>query len=180
MNSRGDRLSSVLIWHALADDGSEGEDYYKYDEAEGYGYTGHVRQAPIPLPEVHRPVYKATNLFFLVGGFPPLPLPPLPPVFTLDRYMDSYVEKNQFLACQCCLARQKYLFCCPQDLLSALATSLESLQSVEINIISFLRYHSRSNKSCRSRRQGSVITARKSVYGGGGISALIVGSSPEK
>ena len=42
MNSHGDRLSSVLIWHALADDGSEGEDYYEYDEAEGYDYTGHV------------------------------------------------------------------------------------------------------------------------------------------
>ena len=45
MNSRGDRLSSVLIWHALADDGSEGEDYYEYDEAEGYDYTGHVPSA---------------------------------------------------------------------------------------------------------------------------------------
>ena len=36
---------SVLIWHALADDGSEGEDYYEYDEAEGYDYTGHVPSA---------------------------------------------------------------------------------------------------------------------------------------
>ena len=45
MNSHGDRLSSVLIWHALADDGSEGEDYYEYDEAEGYDYTGHVPSA---------------------------------------------------------------------------------------------------------------------------------------
>jgi len=27
MNEAGDKISSVLIWHALADDGSEGDDY---------------------------------------------------------------------------------------------------------------------------------------------------------
>lgn len=45
MNDSGDKLSSVLIWHALADDGSEGNDYESYDEAEGYDYTGHVPSA---------------------------------------------------------------------------------------------------------------------------------------
>jgi TPR repeat protein len=43
MNSHGDKLSSILIWHALADDGSEAYDYYEYEESDGgYDYTGHV------------------------------------------------------------------------------------------------------------------------------------------
>ncbi|KAL7552640.1 hypothetical protein ACHAWF_015868 [Thalassiosira exigua] len=45
MNDAGDRISSVLLWHALADDGSEGDDYYAYDGAEGYDYEGHVPSA---------------------------------------------------------------------------------------------------------------------------------------
>jgi len=45
MNDSGDKISSVMIWHALADDGSEGDDYEGYDEAEGYDYEGHVPSA---------------------------------------------------------------------------------------------------------------------------------------
>lgn len=45
MNDSGDKISSVLIWHALADDGSEGDDYETYDGAEGYDYEGHVPSA---------------------------------------------------------------------------------------------------------------------------------------
>ena len=43
MNDSVDRLSSVLVWHALADDGSQGDDYEAYDEAEGYDYHGHIQ-----------------------------------------------------------------------------------------------------------------------------------------
>lgn len=43
MNSHGDKLSSIPIWHALADDGSEPYDYYEYEESDGgYDYNGHV------------------------------------------------------------------------------------------------------------------------------------------
>ena len=46
MNSHGDKLSSILIWHALADDGSEAYDYYEYEESDGgYDYMGHVPSA---------------------------------------------------------------------------------------------------------------------------------------
>ncbi|KAL7540931.1 hypothetical protein ACHAXR_012624 [Thalassiosira sp. AJA248-18] len=45
MNDDDDKISSVLIWHALADDGSEGVDYEVYDSAEGYDYEGHVPSA---------------------------------------------------------------------------------------------------------------------------------------
>lgn len=43
MNSHGDKLSSILIWQALAHDGSEDYDYYEYEESDGgYDYMGHV------------------------------------------------------------------------------------------------------------------------------------------
>jgi len=45
MNDSVDRLSSVLVWHALADDGSQGDDYEAYDEAEGYDYHCHIPSA---------------------------------------------------------------------------------------------------------------------------------------
>lgn len=45
MNQSGDKISSVLIWHALADDGSQGDDYEAYDSEEGYDYVGHVPSA---------------------------------------------------------------------------------------------------------------------------------------
>lgn len=45
MNDGGDRISSVLIWHALADDGSEGDDYDAYDADPAYDYSGHVPSA---------------------------------------------------------------------------------------------------------------------------------------
>ena len=45
MNDSVDRLSSVLVWHALADDGSQGDDYEAYDEADGYDYHGHIPSA---------------------------------------------------------------------------------------------------------------------------------------
>jgi hypothetical protein len=45
MNDPVDRLSSVLVWHALADDGSQGDDYEAYDEAEGYDYHCHIPSA---------------------------------------------------------------------------------------------------------------------------------------
>lgn len=45
MNDSGDKISSVLIWHVLADDGSQGDDYEKYDGEEGYDYEGHIPSA---------------------------------------------------------------------------------------------------------------------------------------
>lgn len=45
MNDAGDAISSVLIWHALADDGSEGEDPEAYDETPEFDYEGHVPSA---------------------------------------------------------------------------------------------------------------------------------------
>mmetsp|Transcript_16581 Transcript_16581/g.30004 ORF Transcript_16581/g.30004 Transcript_16581/m.30004 type:complete len:328 (+) Transcript_16581:25-1008(+) len=45
MNDSGDKISSVLIWHALADDGSEGDDYETYDSGLEYDYEGHVPSA---------------------------------------------------------------------------------------------------------------------------------------
>ena len=45
MNDAGDAISSVLIWHALADDGSEGEDPEAYDETPEFDYEGHEPSA---------------------------------------------------------------------------------------------------------------------------------------
>lgn len=45
MNEAGDKISSVLIWHALADDGSEGADYEEYDQGEEFDYEGHPPSA---------------------------------------------------------------------------------------------------------------------------------------
>lgn len=45
MNAAGDKISSVLMWHALADDGSEGRDYAAYDQGEEYDYEGHSPSA---------------------------------------------------------------------------------------------------------------------------------------
>lgn len=45
MNDSGDKISSVLIWHALADDGSEGDNYEGYDQGEEYDYEGHPPSA---------------------------------------------------------------------------------------------------------------------------------------
>lgn len=45
MNDSGDKISSVLMWHALADDGSQGDDYEAYDAGLEYDYEGHVPSA---------------------------------------------------------------------------------------------------------------------------------------
>eukprot|EP00584_Thalassiosira_punctigera_P004295 CAMPEP_0172531776 /NCGR_PEP_ID=MMETSP1067-20121228/5039_1 /TAXON_ID=265564 ORGANISM="Thalassiosira punctigera, Strain Tpunct2005C2" /NCGR_SAMPLE_ID=MMETSP1067 /ASSEMBLY_ACC=CAM_ASM_000444 /LENGTH=332 /DNA_ID=CAMNT_0013316191 /DNA_START=22 /DNA_END=1020 /DNA_ORIENTATION=- len=65
MNDSGDKISSVLIWHALADDGSEGDDYERYDSEEGYDYAGHVPSA-MALGFSYRDVDGARSLHYFL------------------------------------------------------------------------------------------------------------------
>ena len=122
MNSHGDRLSSVLIWHALADDGSEGEDYYEYDEAEGYDYTGHVPSAMalgFSYYEVDKPrslryflmatskegkphqagMYNAGRLYLELGD-PSSALAYMRACATLDRTHPAYARPQLGMTCR--------------------------------------------------------------------------------
>ena len=122
MNSHGDRLSSVLIWHALADDGSEGEDYYDYDEGEGYDYTGHVPSAMalgFSYYEVDKPrslryflmatskegkphqagMYNAGRLYLELGD-PSSALAYMRACATLDRTHPAYARPQLGMTCR--------------------------------------------------------------------------------
>mmetsp|Transcript_26046 Transcript_26046/g.62537 ORF Transcript_26046/g.62537 Transcript_26046/m.62537 type:complete len:355 (-) Transcript_26046:89-1153(-) len=65
MNDSGDKISSVLIWHALADDGSQGDDYETYDAGLEYDYEGHVPSA-LALGFSYYDVDKARSLHYFL------------------------------------------------------------------------------------------------------------------